>query len=111
MYFIRLCNIKSYEEEIGTIMTIRKPGIAGTLESSDIMITIKPADEIMVNLISSVSQFYGESIMATIKAVLEESGVKGAEVEAVDHGALDCTIRARVYAAVERACEKEVKGR
>ena len=88
-------------------MIIVRTGIAGTLESSDIMITIAPADEITVNLISSVSQFYGESIMATIKGVLEELNIKGAMVEAVDHGALDCTIRARVFAASERAGRKE----
>lgn len=91
-------------------MIIEKTGIAGTLESSDIMITITPADEITVNLISSVSQFYGESIMATIREVLEELNIKGAAVEAVDHGALDCTIRARVFAASECACRKEGGG-
>lgn len=80
--------------------------MAGTLESSDIMITITAADETTVNLTSSVSQFYGESIILTIKEVLEELGIRGATVEAVDHGALDCTIRARVYAVAARACEK-----
>lgn len=80
--------------------------MAGTLESSDIMITITAADEITVNLTSSVSQFYGESIILTIREVLAELGITGADVEAVDHGALDCTIRARVYAAAERACKK-----
>jgi len=34
---------------------------------------------------------------------LEELGVENANVEAVDHGALDCTIRARVTTAVRRA--------
>lgn len=80
--------------------------MAGTLESSDIMITITAADEITVNLTSSVSQFYGESIILTIREVLAKLGITGADVEAVDHGALDCTIRARVYAAAERACKK-----
>lgn len=80
--------------------------MAGTLESSDIMITITAADEITVNLTSSVDQFYGESIIVTIKEALEDVGIRGAVVEAVDHGALDCTIRARVYAAVARACRK-----
>lgn len=87
-------------------MIIRRSAVAGTLESSDIMITITAADEITVNLTSSVDQFYGESIIVTIKEALEDVGIRGAVVEAVDHGALDCTIRARVYAAVARACRK-----
>lgn len=91
-------------------MILKRTGIAGTLESSDIFITVMPADEITVNLISPVSRFYGESITATIRGVLEELDIRGARVEAVDHGALDCTIRARVFAASERACRKEGDG-
>ena len=39
--------------------------------------------------------------------VLEELEVKNAHIEAVDHGALDCTIRARLTTAVRRACREE----
>lgn len=82
--------------------------MAGTLESSDILITVTAAEQISVVLTSSVSQFYGGSIEASIREVLEELGISGARVEAVDHGALDCTIRARTYAAAERACSEAV---
>lgn len=90
-------------------MMIQRKAVAGTLESSDIMITIGKAQAITVNLTSPVDQLYGERIRAVIKEVLEELDIAGAEVEAVDHGALDCTIRARMYAAAERACKEEAE--
>lgn len=92
-------------------MIIQREAVAGTLESSDIMITITKAETVTVNLTSPVSQLYGGSIRSAIKEVLEELNITGAEISAVDHGALDCTIRARMYAAAERACEEEADER
>lgn len=85
-------------------MEIRKDAMAGTQESSDIVVTVMPGEEgIQINLVSVVERYYGDSIRATIRSVLEQMGVENANVEAVDHGALDCTIRARVTTAVRRA--------
>ena len=42
-----------------------------------------------------------------IQKVLAEMGVENAVVKAVDHGALDCTIRARTTTAVQRAVKEE----
>ena len=85
-------------------MEIKIDGIAGTQESSDIVVTVMPGENgIQIHLKSVVERYYGDSIRATIRAVLEELGVQNANVEAVDHGALDCTIRARVTTAVHRA--------
>ena len=39
--------------------------------------------------------------------LLEELGGRNANISAVDHGALDCTIRARMTTAVKRACKEE----
>ena len=41
--------------------------------------------------------------MATIQRAVEEFGLEYAVINAVDKGALDCTIRARVVAACQRA--------
>lgn len=90
-------------------MEIKRDAVAGTLESSDIMVTVLPASEgITLHLTSPVEYYYGDSIRQTICQVLEEMDVKTATIEAVDHGALDCTIRARVKTAVKRACREEV---
>ena len=85
-----------------------KNSIAGTLESGDIMVTIGPGEGLQVDLQSSVAAQFGRQIKAVIIQTLEGLGVKDAHVQAVDKGALDCTIRARVTAAAVRATGKDV---
>lgn len=85
---------------------ISHPGQAGTVESNDIMVNIAPAapgSGISIELISPVEKKYGRQIRAVITATLKEYGIEDAVVRAVDKGALDCTIRARVATAIERA--------
>lgn len=90
-------------------MKIVTTGIAGTMESNDIMITIEPKDKggITLSLSSSVMQQFGRQIESVIRQTLSALGVTDAKVDAVDKGALDCTVRARVHAAVYRAAESE----
>ena len=85
-----------------------KEAIAGTLESGDIMVTIGPGKGLQVNLQSSVAAQFGRQIKAVIKETLEGLGIQDAQVDAIDKGALDCTIRARVTAAAVRATGKDV---
>ena len=82
-----------------------KPSVAGTLESGDILVRIAPAssDGLSIDLESSVAAQFGSQIKALIQETLEGLGVDAADVTAVDKGALDCTIRARVTAAAVRA--------
>ena len=61
-----------------------------------------------VELQSSVAAQFGRQIKAVITETLEGLGVTDAHVQAVDKGALDCTIRARVTAAAVRATGKDV---
>ncbi|MBR5403871.1 MAG: citrate lyase acyl carrier protein [Bacteroidales bacterium] len=85
-----------------------KEAIAGTLESGDIMISIGPGKGLEVELQSSVEAQFGRQIRQLITETLEGLGVKDASVKAIDKGALDCTIRARVTAAAVRATGKDV---
>ena len=86
-----------------------KEATAGTLESGDILIQIAPSDEgLEIELQSSVEAQFGRQIRAVIKETLDGLGVENAYVKAVDKGALDCTIRARVTAAAVRATGKDV---
>lgn len=89
-------------------MIIRKTAIAGTLESSDIMVTLEAGDGngIYIQLDSTVEKQFGDAIRAVISGTLAELGVADARVIAIDKGALDCTIRARVKTAAMRATEK-----
>ena len=87
-------------------MKIIKAASAGTVESSDIIVKIEPAEQgVAVVLTSSVMQQYGRQIEKVIRETLAELGVDAARVEAVDKGALDCTVKARTQAAAYRAAE------
>jgi len=86
--------------------TVKQPAQAGTVESGDILVTITPVAAeggIAIDLDSLVQAQYGGAIRQTIETTLKDAGVSAAYVKAVDRGALDCTIRARVKAAVQRA--------
>ena len=80
-------------------MEIRKSAAAGTLESSDCMVTVEPGEGIHLELSSSVMNQYGRQIKATVLETLERMEVKNAHVTVVDKGALDCTLKARVECA------------
>ena len=90
-------------------MTLVQTGTAGTVESSDIMITLAPAEApgIAIDLKSTVIKQFGGQIRREITDTLREMGIADARVTAVDKGALDCAIRARVRAAVCRASNRE----
>lgn len=87
-----------------------KTASAGTLESGDILIRIAPAEApgLHIDLTSSVAAQFGGQIRKVIADTLGELGIDRADVQAVDKGALDCTIRARVTAAAVRATGKDV---
>ena len=75
---------------------------AGTLESSDVFVTLEPADGLEIELDSVVKNQFGENILHTVQEVLDELEVRDAKLSIVDRGALDCVIRARVETAVLR---------
>lgn len=86
-----------------------KNAYAGTLESGDIFIQISPSNEgVQINLESSVEYQFGGQIRKVISDTLKGLGIEQATVKAVDKGALDCTIKARVTTAVVRATGKDV---
>ncbi len=88
-------------------MEIKKTAVAGTMESSDIMITIAPneGNGIHIDLNSTVGKQFGAQIRESITSTLTGLGIDNADVKAVDRGALECAIKARVAAAAFRACE------
>ena len=86
-------------------MEIKKAATAGTLESSDCMVTVEPGEGISLDLSSSVMNQYGRQIKAAVLETLERLDVKNANVTVVDKGALDCTLKARVECAEFRSCD------
>ena len=85
-------------------MDIKKTALAGTLESSDIQITLSQGNNgINIDLDSSVEELYGNQIRKVITDTLTAYGIDNANVKAVDKGALDCVIKARTMAAAQRS--------
>ena len=83
-------------------MEIEKAAVAGTLESSDCMVTVEDGDgNIDLVLESTVIHQYGNQIRHVVLDTLKSLGVQNVKIKIV--GALDCTIRARVEAAVYRS--------
>ncbi|MDR1516184.1 MAG: citrate lyase acyl carrier protein [Synergistaceae bacterium] len=89
-------------------MDIKRGAVSGTLESSDVQVTIEPAaNGIWLELSSSVMNQYSRQIRQVVLNTLSNLGVERANVTVVDRGALDSTIKARVECAVFRASEWE----
>lgn len=84
-------------------MEIQKSAVAGTLESSDVMVSVEPGKGIELSLSSSVMNQYGRQIKKTVLETLARLEVKNARLTVVDKGALECTIKARVECAVFRS--------
>lgn len=90
-------------------MKITKPALAGTLESSDALIRVTPAEELEIEINSSVLAQFGDDIQQTVQAVLNELNVTNAHIMVDDKGALDCVLRARLKAALLRASDEAVE--
>lgn len=84
-------------------MEVTKNAVAGTLESSDCMVTVEPAEQVTVEVRSVVYQQFGEDIEASVRQVLENMGITGGLVRVNDMGAVDWVIRARLETAVRRS--------
>ena len=95
-------------------MKITKNAVAGTLESSDAMVTVEPNAEgagIEFDLDSVVINQFGNSIRRTVMDTLKRLDVQDVKISIVDKGALDCTLKARVEGALFRADRKSSMGR
>lgn len=87
-------------------MEIKKPALAGTLESSDVQIMIAPGHSgITIALESDVKKQFGDAIITCVKAVLSDYNITSAHLKIIDKGALDLVIRARMITAVQRALD------
>lgn len=90
-------------------MKIQRNSVAGSLESSDVLVSVSPRDDEKVEIAveSIVFRQFGPRIRAVAGEVAASSGIEGAEVRVSDRGALECTLRARLETAFERAMSPE----
>ncbi len=84
-------------------MKIVKKGQAGTMQSSDLMVTVEPADTLTIEIQSTVKKQFEHLIRARLEQVLSKLGVASGKISVSDRGALDYAIEARLEAALNRA--------
>jgi citrate lyase subunit gamma (acyl carrier protein) len=86
-------------------MQIKHKASAGTMQSSDLMVTVEPHDIIKIDIESTVKKQFEHLIRDQVTSTLNTLGVTSGYVRIADRGALDYAIAARVEAAIQRASE------
>lgn len=76
------------------------------MQSSDLTVTVEPADRLEVRIESVVKRQFGHLIRERIEEVLRRHRVESGIVSVSDRGALDYAIEARVETALRRAGEE-----
>ena len=84
-------------------MSIARKAQAGTMQSSDLMVFVEPASELVIEVESTVKRQFEHLIRAKIEETLRANGVDAGRVRVTDRGALDYAIQARVETALARA--------
>lgn len=84
-------------------MKINKIAIAGSLESNDALVTIRPIEGgIKLEIDSIVGKQFFDRIEEVAYRTLEELEVDSVSLKIQDRGALDCVLEARIETAVLR---------
>ena len=85
-------------------MKIQQKAMAGTMESSDALVTVTPGTgKLELTIQSVVKAQYGDQLEAVVRNVLTRMNVEAGTVAVDDHGAVDCVLEARVETALRRA--------
>jgi citrate lyase subunit gamma (acyl carrier protein) len=86
-------------------MNITSKATAGTMQSSDLVVQVEPADRVEIQIESTVKKQFEHLIRAQIERTLARNDVTRVRVKVSDRGALDYAIDARVETALRRAAE------
>ena len=78
---------------------------AGTLESSDCLVTLSPAESIEIDYSGANKKLFQKRTDRIARDVLAEYSAGNARIHIQDQGALEVTLRARIETALERAME------
>ncbi len=84
-------------------MNPKKNALAGSLESSDVMITVAPSETLAISITSVVMAQWGREIESVVREELVRNEVTRASISVHDKGARECTIRARLKTALARS--------
>ena len=87
------------------MMEVRRKAAAGTMQSSDVTVSVEPADHLEIRVESTVKKQFEHLIRARIEETLASHGVTRGIIQISDRGALDYALVARVETALRRASE------
>lgn len=91
-------------------MILKQRAQAGSLESSDCLVSVEPAgtgEGLQLSIQSIVMKQFGEAIQEVVRETLQAADVRDVRVDINDRGALDFVIRARLLTALDRAGREE----
>ncbi len=88
-------------------MEIARKAQAGTMQSSDLMVFLEPADDLRIEIDSTVKKQFEHLIKGQVEKVLAELSVTAGYIKISDRGALDYAIAARLETAIRRASSQE----
>lgn len=80
---------------------------AGTLESSDCLVTAAPGDGFALDYRGANSAVFAKRTERIVREMLESHSVAGAKISIQDQGAIEITIKARLETALLRAAKGE----
>lgn len=86
-------------------MEIQSKARAGTMQSSDMMVFVEPADQLIIEIESTVIKQFEHLIRQRIEQQLATLEVTQGLIRVSDRGALDYAIDARIETAVRRSME------
>lgn len=85
-------------------MEIRQAVQAGTMQSSDLMVFIEPAQELEIIIESTVKKQFEHLIQELVEGCLAKFEITAGRIRISDRGALDYAIAARLETGIKRAC-------
>jgi len=85
-------------------MQIKRKVQAGTMQSSDLMVFLEPAQELTIEIESTVKKQFEHLIRQQIELVLKKHEISAGAIRISDRGALDYAIVARMETGIKRAC-------
>lgn len=80
---------------------------AGTLESSDCVVTVSPSETFTLDYRGANSVIFAKRTEGLVREMLDKHSVSGANVVIQDQGAIEITIKARLETALLRAAKGE----
>lgn len=82
---------------------------AGTLESSDCLVTVAPGEGFALDYRGANSVIFAKRTELLVRGILEKHSLKEARVTIQDQGAIEITIMARLETALLRAAKEETR--